>query len=89
MKFNKALSLLIFIVIFGSGCVSNPGTSSSQSKPNAGLVANSDSDGIVCTYEKKLGKLIKEKRCTSKRDREIIKETTEETKREMKSKRIQ
>lgn len=88
MKFNKSLSLLAVFVILGSGCASSPEAFKSQPKSNNESVANSTNDGVVCTYEKKLGKLIKEKVCTSKRDREIMKETTEETKREMKSKRV-
>ena len=49
--------------------------------------ANASESDIVCTYEKKLGKLIKEKTCYTKRQREIIKQATEEMKVERKSQR--
>ncbi len=91
MYMIKSLALVACMVIFGSGCASNANNKAEQTSTSDELVASTEEankDGIVCTYEKKLGKLIKEKVCYSKRDREIIKESAEEIKRERQSKRI-
>lgn len=89
MSITKSLLFLTCAAILASGCVSN--NKVSEEKPSAKdkvLTDSSARNAVVCTYEKKLGKLIKEKVCYSKRDREIIKENAEEFKREKKSKRI-
>lgn len=82
MYIPKRLLLLSCTAILVTGCASTDKQSSAKDKPVT------DGSGVVCTYEKKLGKLIKEKVCYSKRDREIIKESAEEIKRERQSKRI-
>jgi len=83
MYIPKSVLLLACTAALVSACASNSSINESQSSAEA-----VDGNGVVCTYEKKLGKLIKEKVCYSKRDREIIKESAEEIKRERQSKRI-
>ena len=82
MYIPKRLLLLVCMAILVTGCASTDKQSSAKDNPVTG------GSGVVCTYEKKLGKIIKEKVCYSKRDREIIKESAEDLKRERKSKRM-
>ena len=89
MSIPKSLLFLTCAAILASGCVSN--NKVSEEKPSAKDKVLTDSaagNSVVCTYEKKLGKLIKEKICYSKRDRERIKEDAEEFKRESQSKKM-
>ena len=90
MYMIKSLALVACMVIFGSGCASNANNKAEQTSTSDELVASTEEankDGIVCTYEKKLGKLIKEKICYSKRQRDIIDKAAEEVRQERTSKR--
>lgn len=91
MYMAKSLVLVVCMVVFGSGCASNANNKAGQTSTSDGLVASTEEankDGIVCTYEKILGKLIKEKVCYSKRQRDIIDKASEEVMQERKSKRL-
>ncbi len=90
MYMMKSLLLVAFMVFFATGCASN---ASDKAKPSPtsderlASSANASESDIICTYEKKLGKLIKEKTCYTKRQRDVIKQATEEMKVERRSQR--
>ena len=90
MYMMKSLMLVAFMVVFSVGCASNASDKaepSPTSDERLASSANASESDIVCTYEKKLGKLIKEKTCYTKRQRDIIKQATEEMKVERQSQR--
>ena len=90
MYMMKSLLLVSFMVVFSAGCASHTSDKAEQyttsDEPLESSETASESD-IICTYEKKLGKLIKEKTCYTKRQRDIIKQATEEMKVERQSQR--
>ena len=90
MYMMKFLMLVAFMVVFSVGCASNASDKaepSPTSDERLASSANASESDIVCTYEKKLGKLIKEKTCYTKRQRDVIKQATEEMKVERRSQR--
>ena len=90
MYMTKSLLLVAFMVVCSAGGASSAGDKAEltpTSDERLASSANASESDIVCTYEKKLGKLIKEKTCYTKRQRDIIKQATEEMKLERKSQR--
>ena len=93
MSSTHLSKITVLLTIFIAGCVNN--TDTSNSAKIAGLpssevrVEKSQSpDEIICTYEKIVGKLIKEKYCYTRKKREKLREDSQKANKTMKSRDI-
>lgn len=79
----KMITNLALAAIFLTGCVNNNTIEQSQvaeaGTASETTTAEKDPNAVVCTYEKIVGKLIKQKTCYSARQREAVREASQAT----------
>ena len=92
MSSSNFATITVLFALFLTGCASNSETSSvaqtTSSSSEVTATKEKSPDDMVCTYEKIVGKLIKEKYCYTRKKRDALREESQKVSKKIKSGRL-